>query len=200
MPEDTFTKKDINQIDWQEFESLVDILIENIKTYFTAHNEKTDIIAPLMRTGGIIGGILSVKLDVVITLPVQFKYSYHPTTIHQIFEVPDLLVDTGKTMNIILCEGNTSSGSIATKAAASIKEKYPQAKVYLATLTKVYGGPEKLDGIEEIFYGVMTDENFKADPETQTELNLRKGITVFPWENADEELSEINIINDRTKS
>ncbi len=194
MLEDKFTAKDINQIDWQEFESLVDILIGNIKTYFTAHNEKIDVIAPLMRTGGIIGGVLSVKLKVLATLPVQFKYSYHPTTIHQIFGVPDLLVDTGDTMNIILCEGNTSTGSIATKAAASIKEKYPQAKIYLATLTKVYGGPEKLEGIEEIFYGMMTDENFKANEETQAKLNLRKGITVFPWENADEELSEINIL------
>ncbi len=95
-------------------------------------------------------------------------------------------------MNVLLCEGNTSSGSTAKKAALAIKEKFPNAKIYLATLTKVFGCNERLDGIEEIFYGRMTDENFKATEKEKMELDLRLGITIFPWENPTDELLAIN--------
>ncbi len=95
-------------------------------------------------------------------------------------------------MNILLCEGNTNSGSISTKSASTIKQKYPNSKLYLATLTKVYGGPEKLDGVEEIFYGRLTDENLKATEEEKKRYNLRDGITIFPWQSIDDELSDLN--------
>lgn len=95
-------------------------------------------------------------------------------------------------MNILLCEGNTSSGSISVKAAKVLKEKYPEAQIYLATLTKVFGGPEKLEGVEHVFYGRLTNESFKASEEEIVTLNIRKGITIFPWENADDELADIN--------
>jgi len=49
-----------------------------------------------------------------------------------------------------------------------------------------------LDGIEKVFYGTMTNENFKATPEEAESLGLRKGITIFPWEKAESELADIN--------
>ena len=128
-------------------------------------------------------------------LPVQFKYSYNPTKIRQIISVPDILVEVPEEMNVILAEGNTSSGSIAKEAAKAIKAKYPKAKIYLATLSRVFGGFEKLEGIEEVFYGTMTDENFKATDEERKRLSLRPKITIFPWENPKDELNDINATN-----
>ncbi len=78
------------------------------------------------------------------------------------------------------------------RAADAIHEKYPKAKIYLATLVKVFGCPDRLDGIEHVFHGVMSDENFKATEEQKKELDLRQGITVFPWERAEDELADIN--------
>jgi hypothetical protein len=180
-----FSVKDTNPVTWQEVDELIDALLVQVP-------KDINIIAPLLRTGGIVGGILSIKMKVLTMLPVQFKYSYNPTTINQILSIPDILTDLPEPMNILLCEGNTSSGSIAKKAAEAIKEKYPQAKIYLATLTKVYGGSETLKGIEQVFYGCMTDENFKATEDEKQKLNLRSGITIFPWENVGDELSDIN--------
>lgn len=182
-----FTKADINQMDWGEFSNLVDTLIAKVSSF----DQKMTVIAPMLRTGGIVGGILSIKMKIPSMLPVQFKYSYNPTKINQISSIPDLFL-APEPLNVLLCEGNTSSGSVAVKAAAAIKEKYPQAKVYLATLTKVYGGPDKLEGIERIFYGALTNENKKAPEGEEQKLNLRKGITIFPWENVDDELADIN--------
>jgi hypothetical protein len=188
-----FEKKDINQMTWEEAVGLIDILVSKISDHFP-QGEGINVMSPLLRTGGIVGGMLAIKMRVLTMLPVQFKYFYNPTVIKQMISIPDILTDIPEPMNILLCEGNTSSGSIATKAAAAVKEKYPQAKIYLATLTKMYGGPETLEGIEHIFYGRMTDENLNASEEEKKNFDLRPGIVVFPWENVEDELLDINAI------
>ena len=173
---------------WEEVDRLTSDLLIKLEQSGIQFN----IIAPLLRTGGIIGGILAIKMRILTMLPVQFKYSYHPTRINQILSIPDILTDLPDEMNILLTEGNTSSGSIAKTAAVAIKEKYPQARIYLATLTKVHGGSDKLDGIEDIFYGRLTDENGKANEKEKAKYDLRAGITIFPWEDPEDELSDIN--------
>ncbi len=183
-----FTAKDTNPVSWEEFDRLVNTLVSKI----TESGIRVDVVAPLLRTGGIVGGILSIKMKVLTMLPVQFKYSYNPTVINQILSVPDILGVQLESMNVLLCEGNTSSGSIAMKAAAAIKEKYPQAKIYLATVTRVFGGAETLEAIEQIFYGQETDENFKATEEEKQKRGMRLGITLFPWESVEDELSDLN--------
>jgi hypothetical protein len=188
----SMTVKDTNRMSWAEFDELIDALIAKTSAYFSANGGKVDVVTPLLRSGGVVGGVVAIKMHVFTMLPVQFKYSYHPTVVNQIISIPDILTPMSADMNIVLCEGNTSTGSIAVRAAMAIKEKYPASKIYLATLTKVHGGPEHLEGIEEIFYGRMTDENFKASEDEIRTLDLRKGITIFPWENAEEELADIN--------
>jgi hypothetical protein len=180
-------------MNWSEFDDLIDVLIQKIKTHF-GDVKQVHVISQLHRTGGIVGSVLAIKMGVVPLLPVQFKYSYNPKKINQIISVPDILVEVPENMNVLLAEGNTSSGSIAKEAARVIKEKYPKAKIYLATLSKVFGGFEKLENIEEVFYGVMTDENFKATDEEKKRFNLRAGITIFPWENPKSELEDINAL------
>lgn len=177
-------------MNWEETEQTLNALLEHI----AQSGIKFDVIAPLLRTGGIVGGMLAIKMRVITMLPVQFKYSYHPTTINQILSIPNILVEMPSVMNILLAEGNTSSGSIAKRAAAAITEKYPHAKIYLATLTRVFGGPDQLDGIEQVFYGRRTDENLVATEEEKAQYNLREGITIFPWEDIEDELSDINAV------
>jgi hypothetical protein len=133
---------------------------------------------------------MAIKLGVVPMLPVQFKHS--PEKIDQISSLPEMLVEVPDSPNILFCEGNTSAGSVSKKAAKLIKEKYPNSKIYLATLTKVYGGPEQIEGIEKVFYGILTNENYKAKDEEVEKLGLRKGITIFPWEKSEDELKELN--------
>lgn len=181
-----------NNLNWFELDQHLQTLQQKIEKYFSDKGEKVDVICPIHRTGGIIGGILGIRMHVLPILPTQFKYFYNPTRIEQISTLPDFLIDIPDNPNILFCEGNTSAGSISTQAAKLIKEKYPNAKLYLATVCKVFGGPEKLENIEEIFYGTMTNEAFKATPQDIEKYSLREGITIFPWENAEDELAEIN--------
>ena len=185
-----YNEKDINKMSWEEFEDLANNLIKQVQDYFSNKGEKIDLISPLHRTGGIVGGYMAIKLGIVPMLPVQFKHSIEK--IDQISDLPEILVKIPNNPNILFCEGNTSAGSVSKKGAKLVKEKYPNAKIYLATLTKVYGGPETIEGIEKIFYGTLTNENGKATDEEVEKLGLRKGITIFPWETVEDELKELN--------
>jgi len=187
---DKYKKEDANFMTWEEFDSLVNILIGKVESYFGERGEKIDIITPLHRTGGIVAGVMSIRMNIVPMLPVQFKHS--PEKVDQISDLPKLLVNLPENPNILFCEGNTSAGSVSKLAVKLIKEKYPNSKIYLATLTKVYGGPEEIENIEKIFYGAMTNENGKATDEEVEKLGLRQGITIFPWEKVEDELKELN--------
>lgn len=186
--EKIYSAKDANPMNWEEMDGLVDTLISKI----LASGIKISVISPILRTGGIVGSILAIKMRVLPMMSVQFKHFYKPTAVDQVSSVPGILIDTQGPMHVLLCDGNTDSGSTAVKSAAAIKARYPQAKIYLATLTKVYGGPNILEGIEQIFFGRMTDENFRASEEEKIKLDLRSGITIFPWENTEDELADIN--------
>lgn len=185
-----YKKEDINKMSWNEFDSLLNSLIQQVQNYFSENNERIDLISPLHRTGGIVGGIMAIKLKIIPMMPIQFKHN--PEKIDQISGLPEMLINLRDNPNILFCEGNTSAGSVSKKAAKLIKEKYPNSKIYLATLTKVYGGPSDIEGIDKIFYGILTNEGYKATDEEVEKLQLRRGITIFPWESIDDELKELN--------
>ncbi len=185
-----YEEKDVNKMSWEEFENLADSLTKQAQNFFKGRNEKIDLITPLHRTGGIVGGLMAIKLGVIPMLPVQFKHSLGG--IEQVSGLPEILVNVPDNPNILFCEGNTSAGSVSKRAAKLIKEKYPNSRIYLTTLTKVYGGPEEIEGIEKVFYGTLTNENFKVSVEEAKKLGLREGVTIFPWENIEDELKELN--------
>jgi hypothetical protein len=187
-----FTRAHINLMSWTEFGELTELLFHEVAQHFERYGQEIDVIAPLLRTGGIIGGIMGIRAKIIPTLPIQLKYSYNPTNVNQIISLPEFIIKGSNEPKILLCEGNTNSGGTAKRAALLIKQRYPQAKIFLATLTKVFGGPEKLEGIEKIFYGRLTDENFCASEEERDKYSLRRGITIFPWEDAQSELNDIN--------
>ena len=94
--------------------------------------------------------------------------------------------------NILICENNTSSGATARAAIAHLKTLFPAAKLYYATVAKVFGGPDSFEGVENYFFGVRTNERFLASPAQMKEFSLRPGITIFPWEITEHELEEMN--------
>jgi hypoxanthine phosphoribosyltransferase len=187
-----YTTKDTNPMSWNEFDVHIQALIDQINTYCTQHTMTIDVICPLLRSGGIVGSILANKMKIIPQLPVQFKYSYKPTTITQIISVPDILVDVPAAMNILLVDGNTATGSMAAKAAEVVQNTYPTATIYLATLAKVYGVCAKIEGIAHIFCGTLADEKQTATKQEKQAYSIRSGVTIFPWENTESELAEIN--------
>lgn len=54
------------------------------------------------------------------------------------------------------------------------------------------GGANYIEEVEEYFYGITTDERLMAIEDERVKLNIRRGITIFPWENCKDEIQQIN--------
>jgi hypoxanthine phosphoribosyltransferase len=194
MPNSIRTLEDINQMDWTEFGLLVDSIAKNIKEYTGAINMHLDAISPILRNGAIPGTIIANKLEMTTLLPIQLKYEYASKKPIQLLPFYTPLENTlGTSPRILVVECNTYSGASAMLAADILKKAYPDAELYYASVAKVFRIPDIEMGIyRKCFYGVITNENFEADHETAQKLQLRHGITIFPWETAEHELRDIN--------
>lgn len=197
MTKKIYTVDDTNSMDWVEFGSILDTLIQQLDDYQRENNIKFDIVVPILRNGSMPAVAIANRFKITRFLPVQFKYIYNEndstkTECKQMLSLPEILEDTPANPNILVCETNTNTGTSANKAIALIKERYPNSTIYYATVVKVYGGPDNLDHVKEYFWGVQTNENFKASEEEVKRLNLRPKMTIFPWETVESELTDIN--------
>lgn len=186
------TLNDTNPMSYDEFGKVVNRLIVQLDAYCEKNNLKFDIIVPILRSGGIPGSIIAVHFREIKILPIQLK-CYPGNIVKQLLTVPQLSLSVPKSPNILICETNTSTGRSAKAAIRLLKDRYPDATLFYSTVVKVFGGPDKFDGVKEYFYGIQSDENVIATADQVNNLGLRTGITIFPWENADDELLAANI-------
>jgi hypoxanthine phosphoribosyltransferase len=182
----TFTPDDTNPMSWDEYGAAVQTLLDRVR----ATGLSFDAISPIMRSGGIPGNVLAIRLQITRIIPLQFKYLSDPARLEQINPAPPPSI-AGQP-NILICENNTSTGGTAQAAIARLKMMFPQGRLHYATVAKVFGGPDSFAGIEGYYFGVQTNERFLASPARMKELSLRPGITIFPWETTEHELKEIN--------
>lgn len=190
MSNQQYTVTDTNRMSWEEFGNITYKLLEEIQN----SQIHFDAVAPVLRNGAIPGTIIANKLEIITYLPIQVKYDYGMNKHVQMlpFYKP-LTIDLGESPKILVTESNTFSGESAIKSAQIIKEAFPKAKLYYATITRVYRKTEiTLPMYEKYFYGVMTNENFEADQVVESKLRLRPKITIFPWETEEKELKDIN--------
>jgi hypoxanthine phosphoribosyltransferase len=181
----------VNMMSWEEYGSIVNILSQKIEQYLEVHTVTFDAIAPIMRSGGVTGNILGVKLNIEKVIPLQLRYYRNPDRIKVLIHPKDYSDEGSSITNILICETNTVKGFSADKAIKLLKSNYPDSNLYYATLAKVFGGPDTFDGIEEYFYGVLTDDKFRATENEMEQYNIRPGITIYPWESIEDELKEI---------
>ncbi len=184
--------EDINPMSWEEFGKALNQLQSKILAYSQSSGTAFDIIAPILRSGGVTGLTLAIRLGVTAVLPIQLKHVPNATVPKQLLSIPSMLQDVGDSPSILICETNTDRGSVAEEAIRLIQEKYPRARLFYATLAKVYGGPDTFKGVSEYFFGIETNERFLASAAECIQKRLRPGVCIFPWENAESELAQIN--------
>lgn len=172
-----FAAADTNPMSWEEYGGAVQALLAKIRN----RNRMFDAIAPILRSGGIPGAVVAINLKITRIIPLQFKYAHQPVKLVQMLPIPTLPQGMPESPNILICENNTSSGDTARAAIALLKKDFPTCKLWYATVARVFGCPDAFDGVEEILFGIQTDERFSATPEETAQLGLRPGITIFPW-------------------
>lgn len=169
----------------------MDLLCKQIEDYCSSTQTVFDAVVPVLRSGAIPGIILAVKLKVLRILPLQLKYKYETGKLDQLLELQQ--VKLPKKAKLLICENYTYSANTAQAAIKISHAKYPDAKLYYATVAKVvYGGDDELPFIKRYFYGVLTNEMFKLIDGQAATKQIRQKITIFPWEDTDAELVDIN--------
>ncbi|WP_150107656.1 hypothetical protein [Pedosphaera parvula] len=183
-----YSIEDINSMSWEEYGAALQVLLEKIQ----ASGILFDAIVPIMRSGAIPGSALAIQLRITKIIPLQFKYRLQPNRLESIMPMPPPLPETPGPCNILICENNTSSGDTACGAIELLKRHFPASKLYYATVTKVFGGPNSFADTEAYFFGRLTNERFIATRDEMITHGLRPGVTLFPWEVAQDELHEMN--------
>jgi hypoxanthine phosphoribosyltransferase len=179
---------DVNAMSWEEYGAAIQGLLRKIR----ASGIQFDAVAPIMRSGAIPGNAVAISLGVTKIIPLQFKYLRQPDGLKSMMPMPTSLQRMPAPSNILICENNTSSGNTAQAAIELLKKHFPTSKLCYATVAKVFGGPDSIAGIEEYFFGRLTNERFVATEEEILTLDLRPGVTLFPWEVVKDELNEMN--------
>lgn len=178
-----------NPMDWIEFHQIVNQLIEQLDNYQKKQKIKFDAVAPMLRSGGIPAIMIANKMQIIPIIPFQVKYNYDHGGVDTI--TPPICpknLSASDTKDIVVTECNTYSGNSAQRAYELLSNSFPNANIHYTCVTKVYGGPEKIDGYKSYHVGKWTNEAFKDDAPD----NCREGITIFPWETAEYELQDIN--------
>ena len=186
------TLDDVNPMSWADFGNALDSPLSKIVSYCKSTNTQFDIVAPILRSGGVTGSAIAINLGITAFLPIQFKHMPGSREPRQMLSVPDILQDPPASPNILVCETNTDRGIMAVNAIELIQSQYSTAKVFYATLAKVYGGSKDLTGAVESFFGVETNERSVLSEADCEAKGVRPGICIFPWENAEDEISQIN--------
>lgn len=134
-----YTLSDTNFMTWNEFGSITEKLVGEIRNYLDTQNITFDAIAPILRNGSVPGTIIANKLDVTTFLPIQLKYDYKTHKPIQLlpFYKP-LHQELRNSPNILVVECNTFSGESAKLAAQIVRQEYREAALYYATVGQVY--------------------------------------------------------------
>ena len=190
-----YTDRHVNPVSYAEFGLLVESLISKIQILIEKEKIQIDGVAPVLRSGGVAGSMIAVHFRVPVMFPLQFKYHYQPRALKQVLQLPPVPDGLPRDPVILICENNTTSGKTARGAIDAVKQQIPHAKILYATVSKVFGGPDTIEGAEHYFYGICTNENFLATQDQEREMGLRPGIAVYPWEVISDELREMNGIS-----
>jgi len=180
-----FDHSHINPMSWDEFDEIIDSIVQKIKDSGIQY----DAVTPILRSGGIPAMMIANKLKIIPTIPIQVKYKYNPTVVETLIE-PQCPNNkpVNEIRNILVVDANTGSGQSAELVSSLVKQKFPNSKICFVTVTKVYKDENLIRGYDDCIYGRITNESFLDNAPDQA----RYGITIFPWEDANAELADIN--------
>jgi hypoxanthine phosphoribosyltransferase len=178
-----------NPMDWDEFQSIVNHVIDTLVRFQNDNDLTFDAVSPILRSGAIPATMIANKLQIIPSIPVQVKYNYDADSVDTII-APQCPQNRHleEIENILVVESNTYTGQSSRLVCKLLRETFPHAKIHYVCMTKVFGGPDITEDYDSYHYGRLTNEAFKDNAPDE----CREGITIYPWETAEFELEDIN--------
>lgn len=190
-----YTDKDLDLISWERIDEFIEKIYLDVKNYLDENNLKIRYIAPILRGGGVPAVKLSHMFNVIDMLPIQLKHNSETEKI-------DLKVGLDYVKNtkideeecILLIEGNHVTGATANIAVKLLREKFGEkVKIIYVSLTRDYTHRNSVENICYTTWGMTTNETKEVSEEDCKRIGINYDlVSVYPWENVEEELFELN--------
>lgn len=191
-----YTEEDLDMVSWERIDEFIDKIYSDVSEYLKKNNLSIKYIVPILRGGGIPALKLSHMFDVVNILPIQLKYNAKTSLIEKKISLDDYenIKEVSDNEVILLVEGNHCTGRTANIACKSVKEKFGEnVKVIYVSLTRDYTYKDSVEGTVFTTWAWTTNESKRLTKEECEKLNIDyHKVSVYPWENAKEELEELN--------
>lgn len=184
-----YKKKNYHIQSWEEYLPELTNLINKVVKYTHENNLKVDAVVPILRGGAIPATFLAYKLNVLLVLPVQYKYFFvtGKVELRRIQGVNKKILRK-ENPTLLLVEGNHCYGNQAKYAARDLKEAFPGAEIIYAASNMDYNYQDVVDQASTTFFGNLTNACKELSDSECKKLGLQyKKELLFPWENVAEE-------------
>ena len=133
--------------------------------------------------------------NVIDMLPIQLKYKSRTQKVDLKVDL-DYVKDTKLNEDecILLVEGNHVTGTTANIAVDLLREKFGKdIKIIYVSLTRDYTYKDSVKNICYTTWGMTTNETKNFSKEECDNLGISYNlVSIYPWENVEEELMELN--------
>lgn len=191
-----YSYNDFFQISWDEYQCAAERVIKLVSEFCNKENIKIDFIVPILRGGAPLAISISHSMNIVPFYPCQYKYSYdvqgEAYVTKEFFSTIEKIEDKDAKYIILVTEGNHVSGGTAQKCINTIKSVLRNAIILYVSVGRDYA--QKIPLTNTVFeaWGFLTNETESLSADECIELGVKEKFVVYPWENIEEELMEVN--------
>ncbi len=187
----TINRSDLRMLSYAEFGRLLEVLTANVMSVCTERRLRIDVVAPILRSGGIAGCHLASKLGVTAMVPLQYKHTYDPMIpIRRQFSIPVLTTEPKDSGVVLMVDTNTVTGEVARYAARELRTKWPSSTILFASVLLDLS-IERLPDVDLLISAQRTNERRTVSTEIALSLGASNEIQIFPWEDIEEQWVEI---------
>ena len=187
----TINRSDLRMLSYTEFGRLLDVLTATVAATCTERQLRIDVVAPILRSGGITGCHLASKLGVTAMVPLQYRHTYDPVSpIRQQFSIPTLTAEPQDSVVILMADTNTVTGEVARFAARELRTRWPSSTILFASVM-LDVSIERLPDVDVLISAHRTNERRTVSLENATRIGVSNELLIFPWEDLEEQWLEI---------
>jgi hypoxanthine phosphoribosyltransferase len=189
-----YKKDGFKRLTWNEYESVLQILVSKVQDYIKENNLKIDVIVPILRGGSFPGVYLAYKLKLIRIVPVQYKYFTNENSnleLRKLLDLPEN-ISLSEKPTILIVENNHCFGTTGVIVTKNIRERFSNATIIYVASWMDYSFQENKYA-DTVIYGKLTNETKMLSEEEAVSKGLETPATLFPWENEEEEWSTVGI-------
>lgn len=191
-----YSRNDFIKLKWSEYQRASERVTKAIFEYCNVNKLKIDFLVPILRGGAPLAISISHSLNIVPFYPCQYKYSYDlqgkAYITREYLSTIEKIKDKNAKYVVLVTEGNHVRGETAQKCIDKIKNVLPNSVIIYASVGRDYAHKEPLRDTAFETWGFSTNETESLNSNECRALGVKEKFVVYPWENVEEEIMEVN--------